>query len=124
MTQLTEAYDHIDEIKSLFSEYTAMLVLIDPSFSLYLDIQHYDDEAQDPAVKYAPPKGRLYLALHDGKAAGCIALRPLSDDRKKLAKLYETRLPVYRQSCDIEIDADADIAAITELILKEYGFES
>ncbi len=50
--------------------------------------------------------------------------RPLSDDRKKLAKLYETRLPVYRQSCDIEIDADADIAAITELILKEYGFDS
>ena len=36
---------------------------IDPAFSLYLDIQHYDDEAQDPAVKYAPPKGRLYLAL-------------------------------------------------------------
>ena len=41
MTQLTEAYDHIDEIKSLFSEYTAMLVSIDPSFSIYLDIQHY-----------------------------------------------------------------------------------
>lgn len=88
MTQIIEAHDHIDEIKSLFSEYTAMLVLIDPSFSLYLDIQHYDDEAQDPAVKYAPPKGRLYLALHDGKAAGCIALRPLSDDRCELKRLY------------------------------------
>ncbi len=88
MTQLTEAYDHIDDVKSLFSEYTNMLVTIDLSFSLYLDIQHYDDEAQDPAVKYAPPKGRLYLALHGGKAAGCIALRPLSDDRCELKRLY------------------------------------
>lgn len=88
MTQLTEAYDHIDEIKSLFSEYTAMLVSIDPSFSIYLDIQHYDEEAGNPAAKYALPRGRLYLALHDGKAAGCIALRPLSDDRCKLKRLY------------------------------------
>ncbi len=88
MTQLTEAYDHIDEIKSLFSEYTAMLVSIDPSFSIYLDIQHYDEEAGNPAAKYALPRGRLYLALHDGKAAGCIALRPLSDDRCELKRLY------------------------------------
>lgn len=88
MTQLTEAYDHIDEIKSLFSEYTAMLVSIDPSFSIYLDIQHYDEEAGNPAAKYALPRGRLYLALHDGKAAGCITLRPLSDDRCELKRLY------------------------------------
>ena len=88
MTQLTEAYDHIDEIKSLFSEYTAMLVSIDPSFSIYLDLQHYDEEAGNPAAKYALPRGRLYLALHDGKAAGCIALRPLSDDRCELKRLY------------------------------------
>lgn len=88
MTQIIEAYDHIDEVKSLFSEYTNMLVTIDPSFSLYLDIQHYDDEALDPAVKYALPKGRLYLALHGGKAAGCIALRPLSGDRCELKRLY------------------------------------
>ena len=88
MTQLTEAYDHIDEIKSLFSEYTAMLVSIDPSFSIYLDIQHYDEEAGNPAAKYALPRGRLYLALHDGKAAGCIVLRPLSDDRCELKRLY------------------------------------
>lgn len=88
MTQIIEAYDHIDDIKSLFSEYTNMLVTIDPSFSLYLDIQHYDDEALDPAAKYALPNGRLYLALHGGKVAGCIALRPLSDDRCELKRLY------------------------------------
>ena len=87
MTQLTEAYDHIDDVKSLFSEYTAILVSIDLSFSIYLDIQHYDEEAGNPAAKYALPRGRLYLALHDGKAAGCIALRPLSDDRCELKRL-------------------------------------
>ena len=88
MTQIIEAYDHIDDIKSLFSEYTSMLVSIDPSFSIYLDIQHYDEEAGNPAAKYALPRGRLYLALHDGKAAGCIALHPLSDDKCELKRLY------------------------------------
>ena len=50
--------------------------------------------------------------------------RPLSDDRQKLMRLYETRLPVYRAVCDFEIAAGNDIMQNTDLILKEYGFES
>ena len=65
-----------------------MLVDTDPSFQIYLDIQHYDEEKEDPTVKYALPDGRLHLALWDGEVAGCIALRKLSDDKAELKRLY------------------------------------
>ena len=71
-----------------------MLVSLDPSFRLYLDIQHYEDEVRDLEAKYAPPYGRLYLLLVDGKAAGCIALRRLDDRRCELKRLYVR--PQYR----------------------------
>ena len=79
--ELTPGYDFPDEIRGLFSEYTGMLVRLDPDFQLYLNIQHYEDEVRDLTVKYGLPDGRLYLARVGGKAAGCIALRKL-DDRK------------------------------------------
>ena len=77
-----------DEVRSLFSEYTGMLVSLDPSFSIYLSIQHYDDEIRSLKDKYGPPHGRLYLLLVDGEAAGCIALRRLSDNDAELKRLY------------------------------------
>ena len=89
------AYGALDEIRALFAAYTAMLVACDPSFQRYLDIQHYDDEVRDPAAKYGPPDGRLYLArLADGTAAGCIALRRLDGARCEMKRLYVR--PEYR----------------------------
>lgn len=70
------AYNALSDVRALFEAYTAMLVTHDPAFQIYLDIQHYADELRAPAAKYAPPDGRLYLARVDGRAAGCIALRP------------------------------------------------
>ena len=40
MTEIVPAYDRIDEIRKLFSEYTEMLLSIAPAFGLYLDMQH------------------------------------------------------------------------------------
>ena len=82
------AYGALDEIRDLFAAYTAMLVDCDPSFQRYLDIQHYDDEARDPAAKYGPPDGRLYLARLDGRAVGCVALRRLDGERCEMKRLY------------------------------------
>ena len=45
--ELIPGYDRPEEILSLFTEYTHMLVSHDPSFQIYLDIQHYDDEIRD-----------------------------------------------------------------------------
>lgn len=92
--EIVDGLGHKSEVISLFDEYTRMLVSLDPSFRLYLDIQHYEDEVRDLEAKYAPPYGRLYLLLVDGKAAGCIALRRLDDRRCELKRLYVR--PQYR----------------------------
>ena len=92
---IISAYDRIEDIRSLFSEYTDMLVSINPEFHLYLDIQHYDDEKENPSLKYALPDGRLYLDISDdGIARGCIALRKLSDGKGEVKRLYVR--PEYR----------------------------
>ena len=86
--ELLPGYDHPAAILSLFTEYTRMLVSHDPSFQRYLDIQHYADEIRDLEAKYGRPEGRLYLALWDGEAAGCIALRKLDEERCEMKRLY------------------------------------
>ena len=86
--ELIPAYDRPAEVLSLFTEYTHMLVSHDPSFQIYLDIQHYEDEIRDLEAKYGRPEGRLYLALWDGEAAGCIALRKLDEQRCEMKRLY------------------------------------
>ena len=92
---IISAYDRIEDIRSLFSEYTDMLVSINPEFHLYLEIQHYDDEKENPSLKYALPDGRLYLDVSDdGIARGCIALRKLSDGKGEVKRLYVR--PEYR----------------------------
>lgn len=74
------AYDRPEEVKALFLEYTDFLLKSDPSFAAFLELQNYDRELDHLEEKYGMPKGRLYLALVDDAIAGCIALRPLSDD--------------------------------------------
>lgn len=86
--ELIPAYDRPAEVLSLFTEYTHMLVSHDPSFQIYLDIQHYEDEIRDLEAKYGRPEGHLYLALWDGEAAGCIALRKLDNRRCEMKRLY------------------------------------
>ncbi len=88
MIEIVPGYDKIEEVKALFTEYTEMLVSLNPSFQLYLDIQHYDAEERNPAEKYRLPDGRLYIAMSNGKAAGCIALRRLNENDGELKRLY------------------------------------
>ena len=92
--ELIPGYDRPAELLSLFTEYTRMLVSHDPSFQIYLDIQHYADEIRDLEAKYGRPEGRLYLALWEGEAAGCIALRKLDEQRCEMKRLYVR--PEYR----------------------------
>jgi putative acetyltransferase len=64
---------HIEIIRLLFIEYQQWL-----NFSLCF--QGFDKELAELPGKYAPPKGRLYLAEHEGLTAGCIAMRPMDED--------------------------------------------
>ena len=56
------AYDAPDDVRSLFAAYTDGLLVLDPGVRRHLSAQHYGDELRDPAAKYGPPDGRLYLA--------------------------------------------------------------
>lgn len=86
--ELTEGLDNKDEILNLFAEYTALLTNLETRFSKYLEIQHYDDEIKHLEAKYSRPYGRLYLCKVDGKSAGCIALRKLSDSKCEMKRLF------------------------------------
>lgn len=86
--KIKHAYDLSNEIKSLFSEYTDMLVEGDSTFQKYLDIQNYDEELEHLDVKYGLPGGRLYAAYYDGNLAGCIGLRKIDKENCEMKRLY------------------------------------
>jgi putative acetyltransferase len=58
--------------REMIEEYAAWL-------EFKLCFQGYEEEIQSLPGKYAPPSGRLLLALWDGRPAGVIALRPLEE---------------------------------------------
>lgn len=66
-------HQQIESVRSLFIEYQQWL-----KFSLCF--QGFDQELAGLPGKYAPPKGRLYLAEVNGSTAGCIALRPMDEE--------------------------------------------
>lgn len=86
--KIVQAYNHLDEIKLLFSEYTNMLIESDNSFKEYLSIQNYDNELENIEAKYGLPFGRLYLAYFDSKLAGCIALKKIDNENCEMKRLY------------------------------------
>ena len=92
---LVSGLDHPAEVVALFTEYTKMLVETEPAFAGYLEQQNYQHEIRDLPYKYGPPDGVLYLALIDGKPAGCIGLRKLDENRCEMKRLYVR--PEYRR---------------------------
>ncbi|MGO5092472.1 GNAT family N-acetyltransferase [Clostridium sp. LCP25S3_F10] len=73
--------DMIEEIKQLFLEYTQ-------SLKIDLAFQNFEEEFNTLPGKYGPPDGILILVLVDGKRAGCIALRKISEDICEMKRLY------------------------------------
>lgn len=86
--KIIPAYDRLLEVRSLFSEYTKMLVDKDRFFEKYLAIQHYDEEFMHLEDKYGMPDGRLYVAYDKEELAGCIALRKIDAERCEMKRLY------------------------------------
>lgn len=76
------------EIVRLFDEYTSVILQNGEEVRRCLHVQGYGAEAQSPLEKYAPPQGRLYIALWDGVPSGCAALRGLEEDTCEMKRLY------------------------------------
>ena len=76
-----ESAEQIEQARALFLEYAASL-----GFSLCF--QSFDKELAGLPGDYAPPEGRLLLAEHDGKLAGCVALHKIGDGICEMKRLY------------------------------------
>ena len=86
--ELVQAYTDKAAVKTLFTEYTNMLIEGDSRFKEYLQLQNYDDELEHLEAKYGLPDGRLYLVYCDGVVAGCIGLRKIDDRNCEMKRLY------------------------------------
>jgi putative acetyltransferase len=73
--------DTIATIRTLLRDYQ-MLVGVDLCF------QGFEAELRDLPGGYAPPRGRLLLAMHDGRDVGCVALRDVGAGRCEMKRLF------------------------------------
>ena len=73
--------EHLAMVRQLFEEYWQ-------SFGFTPCFQNFAAEVDGLPGYYAPPDGRLALALEGDQPVGCIALRPVDASRAEAKRLY------------------------------------
>lgn len=83
MTTLVQAgdADAVAQARELFCEYEA-------EARLDLCFQNFEEELAGLPGGYAPPEGRLLLALYERQLAGCVALRKFDEGVCEMKRLF------------------------------------
>ncbi len=86
--EIKPAYDVLRDVKTLFSEYTDMLMKLDRRFIACLKNQNYDEELEKLLELYAPPYGGLYVAYKGSSLAACVAFKKMDDSICEMKRMY------------------------------------
>jgi putative acetyltransferase len=103
------------QVRELFKEYEA-------SLGVSLCFQGFEKELASLPGEYAPPEGRLLLALWDGHLAGCVALRKDDQDACEMKRLYVR--PQFRGKGVGRTLAHAIIAEAKEIGYKKMRLDT
>lgn len=79
--QPVQSEEQIQAVRELFQEYAASPRVVVMRWA-------FDQELAELPGAYAPPDGRLLMAVEDGENVGCVALRPSGDRLCELTRLY------------------------------------
>jgi ribosomal protein S18 acetylase RimI-like enzyme len=72
---------YVEEVRAIFKEYADWL-------GVDLCFQDFERELAELPGNYAPPSGRLLLAIEGDKIAGCVALRKWGTGACEMKRLY------------------------------------
>ena len=71
----------LEDVRRLLLEYARALPFA-------LDFQDFDDEVATLPGRYAPPEGVLLVGSIEGRVAGCVGVRRLSETTCEMKRLY------------------------------------
>jgi putative acetyltransferase len=83
MTEIirAESKEYLPLVRDIFEEYAS-------SLGFDLNFQEFKKELAELPGEYAPPDGRLILAMENDKIAGCVALRKFGPGICEMKRLY------------------------------------
>lgn len=90
------------EVQALLARENALVVYLDAPFSC------------------------LWQRINQGNSRPLVGnqTEPLETRRQKMQELYEKRLPIYRQQCDISVSTDLPLKAVVSEVVKALGYDS